>query len=62
VIGFSIASVDVSAHMGGLIVGFIGRFMLSKNPKFIVLYSSLMFLVTVAIAYYLPSQYAQMLF
>jgi rhomboid protease GluP len=62
VIGFSIASVDVSAHMGGLIVGFIGGFMLSKNPKFIVLYSSLMFLVTVAIAYYLPSQYAQMLF
>jgi len=62
VIGFSIASVDVSAHMGGLVVGFIGGFMLSKNPKFIVLYSSAMLLVTVAIAYYLPSQYAQMLF
>jgi len=62
VIGFSIASVDVSAHMGGLIVGFIGGFMLSKNLKFIVLYSSLMFLVAVAIAYYLPFQYVQMFF
>ena len=62
VIGFSIESVDVSAHVGGLAVGFIGGFMLSKNPKFIVLYSSAMLLLTVAIAYYLPSQYAQMLF
>jgi len=62
VIGFSIESVDVSAHIGGLVVGFIGGFMLSKSPKFIVLYSSAMFLVTVAIAYYLPSQYVQTLF
>lgn len=62
VIGFSIESVDVSAHIGGLVVGFIGGYMLSKNPKFIVLYSSAMLLLSVAIAYYLPSQYAQMLF
>ncbi len=62
VIGFSIESVDVSAHIGGLVVGFIGGYILSKNPKFIVLYSSAMLLLTVAIAYYLPSQYAQMLF
>ena len=62
VIGFSIESVDVSAHIGGLVVGFIGGFLLSKNSKLIVLYSSVMLLVTVAIAYYLPSQYAQMLF
>jgi rhomboid protease GluP len=62
VIGFSIESVDVSAHIGGLVVGFIGGFMLSKSPKFIVLYGSAMLLVMVAIAYYLPSQYAQTLF
>jgi rhomboid protease GluP len=62
VIGFSIESVDVSAHIGGLVVGFIGGFMLSKSPKFILLYSSAMLLVSVAIAYYLPSQYAQTLF
>jgi len=62
VIGFSIESVDVSAHIGGLVVGFIGGYMLSQNPKFIVLYSSAMLLLSVAIAYYLPSQYAQMLF
>lgn len=60
VIGFSMESVDVSAHIGGLVVGFIGGYMLSKNPKFIVLYGSTMLLLSVAIVYYLSSQYAQM--
>ncbi len=62
VIGFSIESVDVSAHLGGLVVGFIGGFLLSKSPKFLSLYNSSMILLAVAIAYYLPSQYAQALF
>lgn len=62
VIGFSIESVDVSAHFGGLVVGFIGGFLVSKNPKLLVLYSSAMVLVCVIIAAYLPSQYAQTLF
>jgi rhomboid protease GluP len=62
VIGFSIESVDVSAHMGGLVVGFIGGFLLSKSPKFLGLYNSAMILLAVAIAFYLPSQYAQTLF
>jgi len=62
IIGFSIESVDVSAHVGGLVVGFIGGFMLSKNPKFIVLYSSAMFLFMITIAFYLPNQYVQTFF
>jgi len=62
VIGFSIPSVDVSAHVGGLVVGFIGGFILSKNAKFIVPYSVFMVLVAISIATYLPSQYAQKLF
>ena len=59
VIGFSIESVDVSAHLGGLVVGFIGGFLLSKSPKFLGLYNASMILLAVAIAFYLPSQYAQ---
>lgn len=62
VIGFSIPSVDVSAHAGGLIVGFIGGFALSKNPQWIVGYSIAMVLLIIAISSYLPAQYVQELF
>ncbi len=62
VIGFSIPSVDVSAHVGGLLVGFIGGFALSKNPKWISAYSVAMVFLMIAIASYLPTQYAQELF
>ena len=62
VIGFSIESVDVSAHIGGLMVGFIGGFMLSKNPKKIWIYSSVMIFAMIALMRYLPTQYAQTLF
>ncbi len=59
VIGFSIPSVDVSAHVGGLLVGFIGGFILSKNPKWILAYTVAMVLLMIAIASYLPTQYVQ---
>ncbi len=61
VIGFSIPSIDVSAHLAGLVVGFIGGFVLSKNPKWILVYSVAMVLCMIAIASYLPSQYVQAL-
>jgi len=62
VIGFSIPSVDVSAHVGGLVVGFIGGYIISKNPKWIWFYSIAMIVCMLAVMQYLPSQYAQMLF
>ena len=62
VIGFSIPQVDVSAHMGGLLVGFLGGFLISKNFKFWLLYSSAMALVCVAMAAYLSSHYVPTLF
>jgi len=62
VIGLSIESVDVSAHIGGLVTGFIGGFMLSKSRNLLSLYSAAMVLVAVAIAYYLPSLYVQEIF
>ncbi|WP_415407330.1 rhomboid family intramembrane serine protease [Sulfurovum sp. CS9] len=61
VIGFSIPSVDVSAHVAGLLVGFIGGFVLSKNPKWILVYSIAMVLLMIAIGSYLPTQYVQAL-
>jgi rhomboid protease GluP len=62
VIGFSIPSVDVSAHVAGLVVGFIGGFVLSKDPKWIFAYSAAMILLMISISSYLPHQYVQVLF
>lgn len=62
IIGFSIPSIDVSAHMGGLIVGFLGGFFISKNPTWIWGYASAMIFFMFAIAFYLPNLYAQALF
>ncbi len=62
VIGFAIPSVDVSAHVGGLIIGFIGGFILSKNPRWIWIYSIAMILLMFMMMSYLPGQYAQALF
>lgn len=62
VIGLSIPSVDVSAHIGGLIVGFVGGFALSKNPKWIWIYSMAMALLMMLLISYLPHQYVQTLF
>jgi len=62
VIGFSIESVDVSAHIGGLVVGLIGGFLLSKNVKFLTLYNSSMILLSFILAAYLSTQYAQVTF
>ncbi len=61
-IGFFIPAVDVSAHVGGLLVGMLGGFLLSKSPKFFLLYSSAMVFIMVLWMPYLSSQYAQVLF
>ena len=61
-IGFSIPSVDMSAHIGGLVAGLLGGFMISKNPKWIWLYAFMMTFIMIAIMQYLPTQYAQTFF
>lgn len=57
VIGFSIPSVDVSAHLGGLAVGFVGGFVISKNPKWIFVYSVSMFAIMILMGRYLSGEY-----
>jgi len=57
VIGFSIPSVDVSAHVAGLIVGFIGGYLISKNPKWLASYTIVMIIIMMLLAYYLTGQY-----
>jgi len=62
VLGFAIESIDVSAHVGGLIVGIIGGYVISKNSKLVWGYSVAIVVVMIAMMSYLPSQYAQLLF
>ena len=38
VIGFVFPSIDVSAHVGGLVAGMVGGFMIAKNPKYLWAY------------------------
>jgi len=61
VLGLSIPSIDVSAHIGGLIVGVVGGFIISKNPKWVWAYSLAMLLVMFAIMQYLPGYYVEVL-
>jgi len=57
VLGLSLPSIDVSAHIGGLVVGFIGGFIISKNSKFIWIYSALMVVTMLFVGNYLSSYY-----
>ena len=62
VLGLSIEAIDMSAHIGGLITGFMGGFAISKNPKWLWVYSIVMLLVMYAFYVYLPFAYIQMFF
>lgn len=63
VIGFSIPSVDVSAHVGGLFAGMLGGFMLAKYPRNILIYTIFTLVLLLALAYYLTNyHYAQIRF
>ena len=59
VLGLSIPSIDVSAHIGGLVVGLIGGFVISKNPKWVWAFSAVMVIVILAVMDYLPHYYVQ---
>ena len=59
VLGLSMPSIDVSAHIGGLIVGLIGGFVISKNAKWVWAFSLVMALIMFAVMEYLPHHYVQ---
>lgn len=61
VIGLMIPSIDVSAHIGGLIVGVIGGFVLSKDRKWLLTYNTMMILFIISFGSYLHHQYVQAL-
>ena len=48
VLGLAIPSIDISAHIGGLVAGFVGGYVLSKNPNWVWAYSGSMLILIVA--------------
>ncbi len=60
-IGFAFPSIDVSAHVGGLLAGIVGGFVIAKNPKFVGIYVGLSLFFLVGFYNYLYSMYANIL-
>ncbi len=58
ILGLSIPSIDMSAHIGGLIVGILSGFILSKNPRWIWIYSVCISILIIGASAYLSNQYA----
>ena len=61
-IGFAFPSIDVSAHVGGLIAGIVGGFVIAKNPKYVWAYVAISLLLLVGFYNYLASLYANYIF
>ena len=61
-IGFAVPSIDVSAHVGGLVAGVVGGFVIAKNPKFIWGYVVTSLLLLVVVYNYLASVYMNYMF
>jgi len=62
VLGLSISSIDLSAHIGGLIVGLVGGYLISRYPKFDIAFAVLIVLVLWIFKYILESHYVQVYF
>lgn len=60
-LGLSIPSIDMSAHIGGLLVGAIGGMMLSYNPRWLILYTIAMLLALFSALFYLQGSNASVL-
>lgn len=58
VIGIVFPSIDMSAHIGGLIAGMIGGFFVAKNPTYIWIYLSVSLVILIGFYNYLPALYA----
>jgi rhomboid protease GluP len=59
-LGLSVSSIDMSAHIGGLIVGTLGGFIVAKYPKSLWIYSALMVVVMFIFGDILYSKYASL--
>jgi rhomboid protease GluP len=62
VLGISISSIDLSAHIGGLFVGIIGGYVISRYPKYNLAFLAVMMMVLFISKSILESHYVQIYF
>ncbi|MGC9350578.1 MAG: rhomboid family intramembrane serine protease [Sulfurovum sp.] len=60
-LGLSIPSIDMSAHIGGLVTGAIGGVMLSYRPRWLRFYSVAMAVIVLSTLFYLQGSNASVL-
>ncbi len=61
-LGLSVASIDMSAHIGGFVTGFVGGFLVARSQKALVPFGiTMVVLIWYALAYTLPEHYAYLL-
>ena len=60
-LGLSIPSIDMSAHIGGLVAGVIGGMMLSYRPRWLLFYSVAMAVILLSTLFYLQGTHASVL-
>jgi rhomboid protease GluP len=62
ILGFAIPNIDMSAHIGGFVVGTIGGFWVARYPKHLYIFIVSMALLMIGTAFYLQSLYLSPLF
>ena len=60
-LGLSIPSIDMSAHIGGLAAGAVGGMMLSYNPRWLLFYSVAMAVIVISTLFFLQGSNASVL-
>ena len=58
-LGLSISSIDMSAHIGGLLLGLVGGFVIAKNPKALWIYTASSLVLLYLFVGLLQSHYVQ---
>jgi rhomboid protease GluP len=58
-LGLSVSSIDMSAHIGGLIVGLVGGFIIAKYPKALWIYTASIIVLLYIFVGVLESHYVQ---
>lgn len=61
-LGLSIHSIDMSAHIAGLLVGLAGGLVLAKTPGWVIGYSIVMLVILVVSVFYLQQKYTSVLY
>jgi rhomboid protease GluP len=59
ILGLAIPSIDMSAHIAGMLIGVIGGYTLGKNQRYLPIFSLSMAILAITLGYILQSSYVK---